>query len=135
MTLAHGAVALEGMLTVDVNDNAKGLVKTLDGTAAEDAVYYFENDPMGSEGSAKSTITVTARDSAVGYTDNKIVSVALNTSGAVVFTTAAAQYSNIATLAGAVLRKRTTTIRWQDICEQSVEFYATAANIAWTNVA
>jgi hypothetical protein len=135
MVLAHGAIGLEGMLTVAVQDDARGLVKPLDGTAAEDATYYFEDDPMGSEGAPKASITVTAHDSANSVADTKINTVALNTSATLVFTTAAAQYSNIATLSGAILRRRTTTIKWQDIGQQEVEFGANNANIAWTNVA
>ena len=134
MTLVHGSVSLEGLRTVSLQDNAKGLAKMLDGTAATDATYQLAEDPMGSEGNVKATFTVTALDSKVGYADNKGVKIALNATGSLVFTTATTSHDNVATLAGAALLSRTTTIPYDEPATQDFTFSANA-NVTWSSVA
>jgi hypothetical protein len=135
MTVAHGAVTLGGLRTVTVKDAGPDAAAMLDATAAGDTGYVESAEPMGGEGQAKATITVSALDSAAGTAVAlpQGVSIAVNTSDSVVFITASAASSNVGTLAGAELTSRTTTISFDKPSMQELVFEA-PANVVWSSV-
>lgn len=114
MTLSvAGGTALEGILSVNIDDAPGPAIAQLPATAATDSTYVTIAQPLGSAGRAKATMTVKLQDSTVSYADSKAALLAFNTPGVVAFAAGVVANDDKWDHTTLELLDRTTTITWE----------------------
>jgi len=133
MLVTHGAITLEGITAIEIDDKAKAPPEKIDTTTAVAVAYEFTADPLDSKGAAHSTVTVTCLDSNQNFTDTKMDSVVVGTSGTLLVQPAGSDAGGTKGTVTARLQQRRTVVPVDAYATTVYTFEADAA-ITWATI-
>ena len=85
MTFTWNSVALDGVTKVTINESDGPDAEQLETTVYGDTTYTYIDDPLGSKGDDKTTVTVVCQASTASYADSKASKLAFNAAHSGVF--------------------------------------------------
>lgn len=121
-TFTFAAISLTGIQQTAYNGTGKPRTEYKDTTKAGDSAYTEVADELGGKGTPKTSLVVTVQQSKLDVTETGILTVAMGTSGAVVFYPDGNVLGNDKFAATLRLQQRNTTLLVDGITEMVLTF-------------